>query len=116
MRFIVAMIALTFSLDAFSAGCTAQGCTGKPSELFSNYYLTGSEDGRIFFHMRDDVDKQKMNCTLVEGAYATLMSTHPLFKEIYSSLLSASAMDRAVYIRVKGGSSKCEIAYVRLYM
>lgn len=42
----------------------------------------------------------------------TLMSSHPLFEEIYSTLLAASAMDRNIYVRIKNQSSVCEITYV----
>ena len=116
MKFIVLFLFLILSSNSFAAGCNASGCTGKPSELFSNYYLTSFADGRVYLHMKDNISKQNMDCSLAEGVYATLMSNHPLFKEIYSSLLSATAMDRQVHMRIKNGSSNCEVAYVRLYM
>ena len=104
---------MSFTINA--AECNNHGCTGKPSELFSNYYQTGSSDGKVYLQLKSEF-KSSLGCTLAEGHYITLLSSHPLFKEIYSTLLSASAMDRKVYIRTVDGSSICQVIYTRIYM
>lgn len=112
MRLPILVFFIFFSGRIF-AGCDSNGCVGTPKELFSNYYLSGWDDGRVFFQLV--LDKDKLDCDLVEGSYLTLRSGHPLFKEIYSSVLLASAADRKILLRIKNGSDICEISYVRFY-
>lgn len=116
MKYFFCILGFVFSFNVYSASCDKNGCTGKPRELFSNYYLTGWEDGRVYFHLKDNISKQFLDCNLAEGAYMTLMSSHPIFKEIYSSMLSASAMDRQLFVRIKNKTNNCEISYIRIYM
>jgi hypothetical protein len=101
---------------AFSATCDTNGCSGTPQELFDNYYLTSIDDGQIYLNLRSDVNKNNLDCSLAEGNYLKILSTHPLFEEIYSSLLAASAMDRKLMFRIENGSAGCNVLYVRFYM
>lgn len=96
------------------AGCDSNGCVGTPKELFSNYYLTGWGDGRVFFQVKEGRDQ--LDCTLVEGNYLTLKASHPLFKEIYSTVLAAATTDSKVLLRIKNGSDICEVSYLRLFL
>jgi hypothetical protein len=117
MKYLIPIILLMISLSTVAAGsCGSTGCTGTPKELFVAYYNTAYTDGRVFLHLKDDINKQNINCPLAEGSYITLKKSHPLFKEIYSSLLSALAMDNKVHVRIKTGTSGCEVLYTRIYI
>ncbi|PHQ83227.1 MAG: hypothetical protein COB58_09295 [Thalassobium sp.] len=115
-KFLFACIFMLSSAAAFSATCDANGCSGTPQELFDNYYLTSIEDGQIYLGLRGDVNRNNLDCSLAEGNYLKILSTHPLFEEIYSSLLTASAMDRKIMLRIENGSVGCNVLYVRFYM
>ena len=116
IRIFLFLSLIAASFNAYSAGCASNGCTGTPSELFTNFYVTGHTDGRVFLHLKENVAKQNLDCSLAEGAYMSVLATHPLFKEIYSSLLSASALNRKIYVRIINRSVGCEVAYIRFYM
>lgn len=115
VKIVFAVFLMSLSVSAVSLSCSNISCSGLPDELFSNYYLSGEENGKVFLQVKGGVPSQNLDCSLAEGVYITLKSAHPLFKEIYSTLLSASAIGSKVYIRVKTGTQDCEVAYIRFY-
>lgn len=96
-----------------SAGCTANGCEYNATDKLSNIYLTSYADGRIFLPVT--VGSSSLDCTPPEGGFLTLKSTHPLFKEMYSTILFAIASNKKLYVRIVNGSPICEVGYVRVY-
>lgn len=113
MKYITAALLLLISSTALGV-CDADGCTGKPSELFSSILVAASDGGRVY--LQAPADKANLDCTLREGKYVTLLPTHILFKEVYSALLTAVATDKLIYVRIKNGSSVCEVSYIKMYL
>lgn len=113
MKYIAFVFATLVSLSA-RADCNANGCTGPANKIFDRYYLTAMQDGQVYLKIK--MDSTPLDCTLKEGSYMTIMSSHPLFKEIYSTLLSASLTDKSMYVRIKNGSSDCEVSYIMYYL
>ena len=100
---ITLLIAPFFSM---AATCSKTGCIDKIQMLYVN------ADGNIYIGMPGD--EKLANCTPVSGVYFTLPPTAENKKEVYSALLAAQMADKVVHVRVKEGTSKCEIAYITL--
>jgi len=94
--------------------CSANGCDIDQSDPIKRIYLTSLSDGQVYIDAPSG--KESLDCTLAEGKFLVLKSTHPLFKETYSTILAAVMANKKMYIRIRNGSSKCEIAYVQLYL
>ena len=113
MKFIVLIVLILSSIHSF-ANCTKNACSGVGKEVLLSIYPTGWSDGRVY--IQGPSDRSNLDCTLEEGNYMTLMSTHPLFKEIYSTVLTAISTQKPLTIRIKNGSANCEVSYVRMFL
>lgn len=105
-KFILTITLLIAPFYSFAATCSATGCIDKIQMLYV------SADGDIYIGMSGD--EKLANCTPVSGVYFTLPPTAQNKKEVYSALLAAQMADKVVHVRVKEGTSKCEVLYVAL--
>lgn len=112
MKYLVGAVLCLSSICAF-ADCTAIGCTGPASELLYKLYPSGESDGRVYI-MPIASDLANLDCTPISGVYVTLMKTHPIFNQIYASMLFSKATNATVTIRIKNGSPICEVQYMTL--
>jgi hypothetical protein len=99
-----------------SRPAAADGCSGLFCENTSIWklYPAGDVVAPKVFVRPTDGGQAALTCTPVSGVYLTLKATHPMFKEIYASLLEATIHNRKVDLRVIAGSPDCEIGYVVL--
>ena len=102
------------SLNA-SAGCDVNGCSGKGNDVVVSTYVTSHSSGRIYLQAPAST-RNNLDCDLVEGNYMTLSGNHPLFKESYSTILTALSTNKTLFVRIKNGSPICEVNYVRMYL
>lgn len=109
-KYIVLAASVAFASNA-SAACYTNYCKGPAVSTVLSVFPNGS--GNIFLEL--PTDKTNLNCTLTEGAYGLLKSDHPLFKEIYSTILSAVSMNKLLQVRFIEGSAGCHVAYVRMW-
>lgn len=109
IRTFIASFILIFSSTYTFASCSPQACVTKIKRL----YLTGGTSGSILV-MPTEVAQGYVNCTLKEGHYLTLKNDHPLFSEIYSTLLAIKIAEKNVRIRIVEESNNCEISYIWL--
>lgn len=107
------LIGSLFFLRDVYAACDVNGCTANSSDPVKRIYLTSISDGRIY--IEPPLGRENLGCTLEENNYLVLRSSHPLFKETYSALLSGAVAGKGMYIRIKNGSAGCEIAYVVIH-
>lgn len=105
----VVFVALSFNVAAV---CSATSCSGKGKDVLLSIYPNGS--GNVY--LQAPADRANLNCVLIEGHYMTLKQSHPLFKEIYSTLLTGIAANKHMTIRIKTGSAGCEVSYVRMFV
>lgn len=106
------VFSLVFAGSAY-AGCDANGCVATSSDPVKRIYLTSISDGQIF--IEPPSGKENLDCTLRENQFLTLRSSHPLFKETYSALLSGAMAGKDMRIRIKNGSATCDVAYIMVY-
>jgi hypothetical protein len=99
------------SRPAAAAACAGVFCSS--TTILRLYPASDTNDPRVYVQPADG-GQQALQCTPVSGIYLTLKASHPLFKEIYSTLLQATVNNRRVDFRVLAGSADCEIAYVVL--
>lgn len=107
------LIGSLFSLRDVYAECDANGCIATSSDPLKRIYLTNLSDGQIY--IEPPSGKENLDCTLRENQFLTLRSSHPLFKETYSALLSGAMAGKNIRIRIKNGSAICEVAYIMIY-
>ncbi len=96
-------IALLFT-GLVNGECAENGCNTTIKRL----YATGLE-GSVYIKITDSVEP--LNCTPRETSYLTLKTTHPLFKEIYSMMLTATVSKSPVRVRMIDNSPICEVSY-----
>ncbi|MEW6995209.1 hypothetical protein AADZ84_13185 [Colwelliaceae bacterium MEBiC 14330] len=113
MKYIILLLLMVYSSQGL-ANCIERGCSGIASELFDRYYLSPAGGGQLRLKLK--VDSSKLDCSLAEGKYMTLMASHPLFEEIYSSLLTASVSKKKVFVRIDQGSDNCQVSYLMYYL
>jgi hypothetical protein len=106
------LIFLFASVNVY-ASCTADACIADQTDPIKKIYLTGNSDGQVYIEAPSG--KENLDCTLTEGRFMVLYSSHPLFKETYSTMLAAVLANKKLFIRIKNGSAKCEIYYVQFY-
>lgn len=108
MRYLL----LTFLLFASAswAGCNNIACYGVGKDVLTRTYLASS--GNIYIGA--PVGKENLKCDLFEGQYMTLKPAHPLFSEIYSTILTGIAAQKQLQIRIVENSPECEVMYVTI--
>jgi hypothetical protein len=107
------LIAALFFMGKAHASCNADSCEITSTDPMKRIYLTSIAEGQIYIEVPSGGGN--LDCTLRENKFMTLKSSHPLFKETYSALLSGSMAGKRMSIRIKNGSDSCEIAYVMVY-
>ena len=107
-RSISLAIALACFSTAVHSECVPGYCRGVGTQVVQT--ATVDETG-VFFMVPAGAN---LGCTLIEGVYAKLEGTHPRFKEIYSTYLTAIATNAYFQLAV-GSSSTCTVSYIRLW-
>lgn len=107
---LLMLILSMFSIKCM-AGCDSRFCSGIQDEVIKSVYPT--QGGKVY--LEAPADKANLNCTLVEGYYMVLDPSHPLFKEIYSTVLTAMTAGKQFQVRIVENSSDCRVAYVRMW-
>lgn len=105
-RIFIFLIVISFPLLS-KAGCTSTGCTSTIKRI----YLTGRSPAQVLIQPSENLNG-RVDCTPVETKYLTLHASHPLFKEIYSTLLASHIANEEVWLRVASGSNDCRIVYL----
>lgn len=83
-------------------------------DVVASLFISNHEEGRIYLQAPTAI-KSNLDCELYLGSYMTVRSSHPLFNETYSTILTALAAKRKLAVRIKNGSNICEVSYVRMY-
>jgi hypothetical protein len=104
-------IGILLSFKLFAA-CTATACTGVGKDALISVYPSSS--GNIY--LQAGAGKENLDCTLVEGHYMVLKSSHPVFDAAYSTVLTALAGEKTLTVRIVNDSPICEVSYVRMFM
>lgn len=101
------VVALLLSEAVYAADqCTSWGCRSKVSVIYTR------ADGDIL--IGTPLNEKLANCTPVSGVYFTLKPDAQNAREVYSSVLSAYMSGKKIQLRIKEGTSGCEISYVVL--
>lgn len=107
MKKFLATVFLILSQSVLAADrCESWGCISTVSELYTNHA------GMVY--VGTPLDETKANCTAHADVYFSLNPDDRNFKEMYSSILAAYMSGSKIQLRVKTGTSKCELSYVRL--
>ena len=101
---LMSVLALGVLSSNTYAGCGQVGCS---DVKVSRLYL--KSDGDIAIGTSDDEKKIK-NCK--SSRYIYLSKKHPLFKEIYATLLSTKRADEKVFIRTVTSPKSCYLSYL----
>ncbi len=104
-RFLAVFFTILFTSNAAIAECVATGCTNRIDTIFIH------NDG-IF--IRTDGDETLLNCTLEQGAYIYLKSTHPNYDAIAAALFTFYTTGATVFLRTNEGSPDCSLNYIRI--
>ncbi len=100
------ILIFVLSMGVATATCTADRCINKIERIYLH------PNG--FLNVRTDGNQSALNCTLRDGEYLTLETSHSLFREYLAMLLTAKSSDLVSVIRIVGGSPRCEIDYIML--
>ncbi|WP_218417931.1 hypothetical protein [Alteromonas lipotrueae] len=106
---IILFILVAFYNCTVDASCTQNSCDTSIARL----YLSGTSDGRVFIEP-SEVASGVVNCELAEGKFFTLYQSHPLFSEIYSTLLASKIASRSVRLRIHENTLDCKLLYIWL--
>lgn len=80
--------------------CSGQTCVARITRIYLNSHVRVQTSG----------DMSALSCGA--DSYLRLPSDHPLFREIYTLLLTAANSNKPVRIRVVQGSDPCDIQWV----
>lgn len=94
------------------ASCGSNACVGVGDEVLLSVYT--NSNGNVYLEIPPQY-KGALNCTLVEGVYATLSKDTVLFKEMYASVIYATGAGRKIMVRIAEGSANCQVTYVRVW-
>jgi hypothetical protein len=109
LLFLILIIMLSGSVYA---DCTENACSGTGKDVLLSVYPNPAGD----IYLQAGSGRNNLDCELVSGHFMTLKKSHPAFKEIYSTILTALAAQKHLSVRIVNGSSGCEVSYVRMYM
>ncbi|MFT7460741.1 MAG: hypothetical protein ACI909_003430, partial [Planctomycetota bacterium] len=100
LSLLISAASLAAPLTA-SAACGATACEGTIETI---YY---PESGTIY--VGTDGDETALNCNAVAGVYVTIPQTNPNQKALYATALTAKVAGEKIVVRIKEGSSNCEL-------
>lgn len=103
------LLALSFARPAAANPCAGVTCARTTIQRL--YPASNVSDPRVYVRPTDG-GQAALDCTAVSGVYLTLKTSHPLFGEIFASLLEATIHDKEVSLRMKEDSPDCEILYI----
>ena len=103
-NFLMSILTLGAISSSAYAACTPAGCYDVTVDK-----IFATDAGVIWISTSGD--ESQLNCTLVGGSSMTLADSVGK-NAIYSYLLTQKTTKGKINIRVKEGSSNCEIAYV----
>jgi hypothetical protein len=106
---LVCLAAIQFSRTAAANPCSGVAC---PNTTVQRLYPASDVNNPRVYVRPTDGGQSSLTCTAVSDVYLTLKTTHPLFGEIFASLLEATIHDKKVTLRIKDGSPDCEILYI----
>lgn len=107
---ILSFIILIIVSTPASSQCFSSNCQGIGSDVIVSVYP--NQTGNIF--LEGPVDRNALNCTLQEGRFMVLQPDHLLFREIYSTILTALSTQKELIVRIRELSKNCEVLYVRM--
>lgn len=106
------LLSVAFLVSVFAskadAECSNVWCTGKITELYTH------SDNNIVY-IGTDGDETLLSCSPSENKFIVLSPAQPLFKELYSSLLSAALSEKVFQIRVNSDGGACRVVYTILH-
>jgi hypothetical protein len=105
-KLMITLLLVAWPLMSYGS-CDTKGC----NTLIKRLYATGLADGRVLLQPEDD-PKGIVNCSLVENTFFSLKKSHPSFNEIYAMALASTLANRPVRMRIKEGTSDCELSYM----
>jgi hypothetical protein len=109
MMICACVLVLQFSRTAAANPCSGVACVN--TEVQRLYPASDVNNPKVYVRPKDG-GQASLTCTAVSGVYLTLKITHPLFNEIFASLLEATINAKKVTLRVKDNSPDCEILYI----
>lgn len=109
LMFFVCLVTIQFSRTAAANPCSGVVCSNTTVQRL--YPASDVNNPRVYIQPKDG-GQSSLTCTPISGVYLTLKTTHPLFGEIYASLLEATIHNKKVTLRTKINSPDCEISYI----
>lgn len=100
--------ALAFWSVAAQSDCVPGYCIGRGTEVVQSATVT--ETG-VFFVMPQGAS---LGCNLIEGVYAKLEISHPLFAALYATYLNAIATNGYFQVGMTSAAT-CTVSYVRMW-
>jgi len=104
MFLVISMFLLPFEV---MASCNSNSCSG--NNAVTKLYPTTSGDVNL---LSDVENYSNLDCNLTTSQAIVLRRSHRSFKEIYSNILVAMAMDMKLRVRVSASKDPCEVVYV----
>lgn len=107
---IVVFLLIIFVSNVVNAACNKDECVGKGNEVVTSLMV---HEGGVYV-IPPEGSRNNLDCRL-DGHSMTLNHSHPYFKEVYSTILTAMATNNKLMVRIKNGSQGCQVAYARIY-
>lgn len=101
-------VALTFWSVAAQSDCVPGYCIGRGTEVVHTATIT--ETGVLFMMPQG----ANLGCNLIEGVYARLETSHPLFAAFYATYLNAIATNAYFQIGMTSAAT-CTVSYLRMW-
>ena len=104
MKKILLLMIITIFVNA--EYCSSGSCISKIEKIYTQI------NGNVL--VSTNQDEKLTNCTPVSGVYFTLNTSLKNADMVYSTLLSASMLNKTVNIRIVENTANCLISYVIL--
>lgn len=109
MKRLFCLMTFVLSCEAALADCNSTFCT----TTIDRIHNTNLPDGVVHIQIADSI--APLSCTAEQGVFLSLKTSHPLFDEIYSTLLAATIANSYVRVSTEANSSDCKVNYVQLF-
>lgn len=109
MKILMTTILMSLCTSAYS-DCYPGYCAGIGAQVVVTASVTTTG---VLFQV-PAATAASLGCTLISGGFIQLLNTHPQFKEIYATYLTAIATNSYFSIAVDG-SATCTVAYIRTW-